>query len=90
MPYLRHWKEEAESHQELLNGADWLGLSPETRDEVLLVKDFRHRTDEMLAWIADTLMPRGAHALSADNFAAIFTALHNQGFPLPAATEPGQ
>lgn len=44
----------------------------------------------MLAWIADTLMPRGAHALSADNFAAIFTALHNQGFPLPAATEPGQ
>ena len=32
----------------------------------------------------------GAQALSADNFAAIFTALHNQGFPLPAATGPGQ
>jgi hypothetical protein len=47
-------------------------------------------TDQLLGWIADTLMPRGAHALSADNFAAIFTALHNQGFPLPAATEPGQ
>ncbi|WP_158281705.1 COR domain-containing protein [Rivihabitans pingtungensis] len=90
LPYLRHWKEEAESHQDLLDEFSLAELSPETRDEVLLVKDFCHRTDEMLAWIADTLMPRGAQALSADNFAAIFTALQNQGFPLPAATGPGQ
>ena len=83
LPYLRHWKEEAKSHQELLDEFSLAELSPETRDEVLLVKDFCHRTDEMLAWIADTLMPRGTHALYDNNFAAIFNALAANGFPVP-------
>ena len=83
LPYLRHWKEEAKLHQELLDEFSLVELSPETRDEVLLVKDFCHRTDDMLAWIADPLMPRGVSALSDNNFAAIFTALAANGFPVP-------
>lgn len=88
--YCQFWATRHAKYQDLLQRRDPLTLGEATLNEARAIRQFYESTDQLLGWIADTLMPRGAHALSADNFAAIFTALQNQGFPLPAATEPGQ
>ena len=89
--YHQYWVTRWNKYQDLLQPPQDLSVKRDfTVDEARTTKRIYENIDPLLGGISTTKMPRGAQALSADNFAAIFTALHNQGFPLPAATEPGQ
>lgn len=35
------------------------------REEWLAIQDFQHRVSDIMAWVADVLMPRGAAGLDA-------------------------
>ena len=41
------------------------GLGTADREEWLAVQDFHHRVSDLLAWVADTLMPRGRDGIDA-------------------------
>ena len=89
--YCQFWATRHAQYQDLLQRRDPLTLGEATLNEARAIRQFYESTDQLLGWIADTLMPRGAHALSDNNFAAIFTALAANGFPAtqPAPDSPG-
>ncbi len=90
-PYRKHWKQKQIEHETLERemaelGMSWHENAPETREEILLVRDFCHRTDEMLAWIADPVMPRLLERIEKNNFQPIFDLLAAQGLPITPQT----
>ena len=58
--HIRYWEKEDKELDEALLDISSLSISPADRAERLAIKDFAHRVSEILSWVADTLMPRGA------------------------------
>ncbi|MEN9985283.1 MAG: hypothetical protein RI925_785, partial [Pseudomonadota bacterium] len=81
--YCQLWATRHDKYQDLLQRRDPLTLGEATLNEARAIRRFYESTDQLLGWIADTLMPRGVSELSDNNFAAIFTALAANGFPVP-------
>jgi hypothetical protein len=63
--YVKHWKAEDQALTEAYNGMDLLTLGINDRAEWLAIKDFSHHVGDMMAWCADTLVPRGASGIDA-------------------------
>ena len=74
----RHWKEKRELFENATKGLDPLAWGESTRNELLMIRDFEHRSADMLAWVADVLMPRDAAAVSAGNFQAVVDLLQRR------------
>jgi internalin A len=73
-PYLKHWKEERETAEELLRD---LGLSVGSKSyqECRLVDEFARHIDDILTFIQDVLLPRNLETQLADDFEAVRQAL---------------
>jgi hypothetical protein len=54
-----------------LKKREWKSVGGADREEGLTIQDFQHRISDMLAWVADTLMPRGTELHSKGIDAAI-------------------
>ena len=74
----RHWKAERERLELATQGLNPLAWGDTTRNELLRIHDFEHHSADMLAWVADVLMPRGAAAVSAGNFQAVVDLLQQR------------
>ena len=74
----RHWKAERERLELATQGLNPLVWGESTRNDLLMIHDFEHRSADMLAWVADALMPRGAAAVSAGNFQAAVDLLQRR------------
>lgn len=81
--YYHFWATKHAKFQDLLKRRDPLTLGGATKSEARAIEWACSNIDRLLGWIADTLMPRGVSELSDNNFAAIFTALAANGFPVP-------
>ncbi len=57
--HTKHWKQEHDKLEAALADLDHASVGDADRTELLLMKDFQHRVSDMLAWVADTLMPQG-------------------------------
>lgn len=57
--YVKYWKQEHDKLDKELSVLDHASVGDADRAELLLMKDFQHRVADMLAWLADTLMPQG-------------------------------
>ena len=78
MPQSQAAKAERERLELATQGLNPLAWGESTRNELLMIHDFEHRSADMLAWVADVLMPRGATAVSADNFQAVVDLLQRR------------
>ncbi len=70
-PYVTHWEEEHATVDALLTRRGWSSVGEADREEWLAIQDFQHRISDMLAWVADTLMPRGTELRTTGIDAAI-------------------
>ena len=77
--YIQYWKRENEKTEARFAGLDFYSIGAEDRAEMLAMKDFQHRVPDMLAWVADTLMPRGTELHSQGIDAAIELLLQRTG-----------
>ena len=59
---VRYWKEERRRLEEATEGLEPLSWGDSTREQLLLIRDFEHRSADMLSWVADVLIPRGTSA----------------------------
>lgn len=57
--HVKHWKQEHGKLDAALADLDHASVGEADRAEILLLKDFQHRVSDMLAWVADVLMPQG-------------------------------
>lgn len=80
--YVEFWRKQNCKYKKLIKKQKYATGDP-TIYEGRAINTFYQDTDQLLGWISDVMMPRGAHALSDNNFAAIFTALAANGFPVP-------
>jgi internalin A len=64
---VRFWKVERERLEVATTGLNPLAWGDSTRDQLLLIRDFEHRSADMLSWVADVLIPRGA-SVTEDRF----------------------
>jgi internalin A len=64
-PYVTYWEEEHATVDALLKKRGWASVGEADRGEWLAIQDFQHRISDMLAWVADTLMPQGAEGVDA-------------------------
>ena len=69
--YIQFWKHEREETEAKFAGLDHVSFGGEDRTELLAILDFQHHVSDMLAWVGDTLMPRGAELHSKGIDAAI-------------------
>lgn len=69
--HVKHWKQEHETLDAALADLDHASVGEANRAELLLLKDFQHRVSDMLAWVADVLMPQGTELHTAGIDAAI-------------------
>ncbi len=72
--YIRFWRERAAGDEQL---GQELGtaVSPESWEELRLVKEFAHHVDGILAFLQDVLMPRNLDAQLDNDFQAVREAL---------------
>ena len=70
-PYVKYWKEEHAVLDALVEEHGVAGLGTADREEWLAVQDFHHRVSNLLAWVADTLMPQGVDVRTRGVDAAI-------------------
>ncbi|SAL49906.1 hypothetical protein AWB67_02285 [Caballeronia terrestris] len=70
---VRYWKDEHDELEAALTGLDPACIGQEDREEHLVLKDFQHRVGDILAWIADTVMP-----LSERRIDAVIDLLHQR------------
>ena len=63
--YVRHWRQRhGELEKDLKEiGVDCFGHAG--LDELLLIKDFMHYTSDILAWVANTIMPCSSAGIDA-------------------------
>ncbi len=57
--HIKHWKQEHEKLDAALADLDHASVGEADRAELLAMNDFQYRVSDMLAWMADTLMPQG-------------------------------
>ena len=65
--HIKYWRQEHEQLDAALTDLDHASVGEADRTELLLMKDFQHRVSDMLAWVADTLMPQGAEQSAPDS-----------------------
>lgn len=80
--YVEFWRKKKREYKKLIKKQKYATGDP-TMYEGRAINTFYQDTDQLLGWISDVMMPRGTQALSDNNFAAIFTALAANGFPVP-------
>jgi internalin A len=64
-PYVRHWRDEYVALAAAYKDLGFAALGVQDREEWLAIQDFQHRVSDIMAWVADVLMPRGAEGLDA-------------------------
>ena len=75
---VRHWKAERKHLENATQGLDPVALGATTLNELRMIRDFEHHSADMLAWVADVLMPRDAAAVSAGDFQAVVDLLQRR------------
>jgi hypothetical protein len=78
LPYIDYWRAEAERVGELERSGRVLSLSPETFQELRLVREFTHHVDGILVFIQDVLMPRRLEVHLDDGFQAVRDAVRRR------------
>jgi len=63
--YVRHWHEEYAALESAYRELGVTAMGAADREEWLAIHDFQHRVSDIMAWVADVLMPRGADGLDA-------------------------
>ena len=58
-PYVTYWEEQHAALDKVLKKRGLASVGEADRAEWLAMQDFQHRVSDMLAWVADTLMPQG-------------------------------
>lgn len=85
--YVKHWAQEHKELDAALNedGVDAAGEAD--RRELLAIQSFKQHVSDLLAWIADTLMPRG-QAVATDGIAAAIQLLRERAPQSAAVAAP--
>jgi internalin A len=78
LPYIDHWRAEADRVGELERSGRVLSLSPETFQQLRLVREFAHHVEGILVFIQDILMPRKLEVHLDDGFQAVREALRRR------------
>jgi internalin A len=65
LTYVRHWRDEYQQLDEAYRELGVTAMGAADREEWLAIQDFQHRVSDLMAWVADVLMPRGATSLDA-------------------------
>jgi two-component sensor histidine kinase len=76
-----HWEEEHANLDELLKKRGLASVGEADRAEWLAIQDFQHRVSDMLAWVADVLMPQGTE-LRAEAIDAAIDLLQQRALTL--------
>ncbi len=63
MVYVRHWRDEYAALESIYQDLGVTAMGATDRAEWLAIQDFLHRVPDIMAWVADVLMPRGAAGL---------------------------
>jgi internalin A len=79
--HIRYWKHERKKLDVLLADLGHASVGDADRAELLLIIDVQHRLSDMLAWVADVLMPRSAELSSKGVDAAIELLLERDWRP---------
>jgi internalin A len=58
LAHVIHWQERHDKLNAMIDQVGIAAAGGAARDELLAMKDFMHRTDELLSWLNDVLMPR--------------------------------
>jgi internalin A len=58
LAHVIHWQERHTKLEAIINQVGVAAAGGAARDELLAMKDFVHRADELLSWLSDVLMPR--------------------------------
>jgi hypothetical protein len=58
LAHVIHWQERHDTLNAMIDRVGIAAAGGAARDELLAMKDFVHRTDELLSWLNDVLMPR--------------------------------
>lgn len=69
--YVEHWEQEHANLNALLKQRDLTTVGEADRRELLAIQGFRQHVSDLLAWVADTLMPQGAELRTRSIDAAI-------------------
>lgn len=77
VPYSEHWRAQQE-RLEALDPKMIFNLSPDSFQEVRLVREFAHHVDDILVFLQDVLMPRKLEAHLDDGFQAVRDALRRK------------
>jgi len=72
--YVRFWKQRLKELNDATDGLNPVECMP-THHEIAMIGGFRLKTEEILIFLDDILMPRGMTALSKDDFSEVKTAL---------------
>lgn len=75
--YLEHWPDRAAKLEKLIRRRK-LSPSPDSWEEVRLVREFAHHVDDILVFLQDVLMPRKLEAHLDDGFQAVRDALRQR------------
>ena len=59
-PFVTYWEEEYKTVDEILKRRGLGSVGDADRAEWLAIQDFQHHVSDLLAWVADTLMPQGS------------------------------
>lgn len=76
--HVRFWKQHLAELREETAGLDPVECLP-THHEMAMIEEFRLKTEDMLIFLDDILMPRGMDRIAADDFDAVRQALHRLG-----------
>ncbi len=66
MDIVRYWHDKKRELEKSTEGLPPLSWGDSTREQLLLIQDFEHRSADMLAWVSDVLMPQGKEILAGD------------------------
>lgn len=64
LKYAKHWTDRYVELDKSREGLDDLSQGNATRDERLLIADFKHHVVDMLTWVNDVLIPRAGRVSS--------------------------
>ena len=76
--YVKFWKQHLAELKEETAGLDPVECLP-THHEMAMIEEFRLKTEDILMFLDDILMPRGMDRIAADDFDAVKHALHRLG-----------
>ncbi len=60
-----YWQDRHDTLEAILSGRSVADVGIEEKNELLRIQDFKQYITDILAWVSDTLMPRGMDGVSA-------------------------